>query len=700
MGGNPLDFTRCQWCGAPIDDTPGTRDAAPARPAGFVAYSGQANEGVAAPSLLESADPMDIVKITGNWLNKIGIVIFLLGVAFLFKYSVDQGWLNEAVRVNIGLALGTTLLVAGLLIKRDHPHLSQVLLGGSVATYYITAFAAFRIFHIDYVTFEIAFGFMAGVTLLAFLLAVTQDGVMLALIGAAGGLATPFVLYSGRVGLPDLVGYACFVMVGTVAIYMYKGWRSLLWLSFLGSWLVLALGYVSDAWTYGPYGSTFQQDRWTLQVGIGVAVLAFWIMPLLRQALEAVDPQRWPDPELPSILMPSRPYASGVFPLDAHPHIFSILTPLFALGLSALTWDVAVQSQTWGWIALGGAALYGFVMYALQPYSRLLAGTQAIAGVMLLTIGLALILEGDALLIALAAEAVALLLVGQQLRSLTAIVSGHLLFGGVAMWLLQRLMSARVDPAIVNAQALSDLAVIALAFGLSILARRREEAWVYSIGAHAAMLGWFWRELSPSQHGFQYVLLAWTAYGLAIHLWAWWRNDQVARWAGHVVFGAAGLWLLSRTALGLILGNPDDVAVFTVRGLTDLGVLAAGGLAFITLRARKEALVYGFGLHLAYLGWTWQELGLMQNGNGYVSAAWGGYAIVLIAAALRLGSNRPMLYTGIVTLFVVAGKLFLVDLRYLDSIWRSLLFIGFGGLFLLLSYSFHRITRRQAANTR
>ena len=43
------------------------------------------------------------------WLNKIGIGLLLLGVAFLFKYSIDQGWITPAVRVGFGLAIGIIL---------------------------------------------------------------------------------------------------------------------------------------------------------------------------------------------------------------------------------------------------------------------------------------------------------------------------------------------------------------------------------------------------------------------------------------------------------------------------------------------------------------------------------------------------------------------------------------------------------------
>ena len=38
------------------------------------------------------------------WLNRIGIALLLFGVLFLFKYSIDNGWLKPWIRVAFGLA--------------------------------------------------------------------------------------------------------------------------------------------------------------------------------------------------------------------------------------------------------------------------------------------------------------------------------------------------------------------------------------------------------------------------------------------------------------------------------------------------------------------------------------------------------------------------------------------------------------------
>jgi len=141
------------------------------------------------------------------WLNKIGIGLVLFGVAFLFKYSIDQGWLTPPVRVGFGLMLGISLIVTGIRIYSNRRHFSQVLIGGGIAIFYITGFATFQLFSL--VSYQIAFAFMVLVTLLAFMLSLKQNEAVLSLIGAIGGLGTPFLLYTGAGSLPGLVGYTC-----------------------------------------------------------------------------------------------------------------------------------------------------------------------------------------------------------------------------------------------------------------------------------------------------------------------------------------------------------------------------------------------------------------------------------------------------------------------------------------------------------
>jgi uncharacterized membrane protein len=58
------------------------------------------------------------------WLNRLGIGLLLLGVAFLFKYSIDQGWIVPEIRVGFGFGLGLVLLFLGWRLQQQRSALS------------------------------------------------------------------------------------------------------------------------------------------------------------------------------------------------------------------------------------------------------------------------------------------------------------------------------------------------------------------------------------------------------------------------------------------------------------------------------------------------------------------------------------------------------------------------------------------------
>ncbi|HET7269548.1 MAG TPA: DUF2339 domain-containing protein [Rubrobacter sp.] len=516
----------------------------------------------------------DTLRSGEYWLNKIGIGLLLLGLVFLYKYSVDQGWLVPLVRVAFGLTLGTVLLAIGLRVYQDHRHFSQVLLGGSIAAYYTTGFAAFNMYAL--VAYPIAFAFMVSVTVLAVILALRHDEVVLSIIGVAGGLATPFLLYTESENLPALVAYTCFVLTGTGAIYFYRGWRSLLLTAFAGIWIVFLVGTSSISWGRGPV----QSDQLALQLGVIFGWLSFWALPLYRETLSTTNPDRWSWPSL-GIFEGLRPLASR------HAHILSVVTPLVALGLSRLIWQWTDES--WGWITLALAATYGLTAWALRnsETSHGLAYIQALTALLLLTLAFVQLLHGNALFLTLAVEAAALLLLSRRLSDRALLVGGHVLFAMVGLWLLERLTG--------------------------------------NLGA----------------------------------------------------------------------GVPGAQALFDTSAITDLAVLGLALGASTMLRPQEVTLVYRLCVHAAFLGWLWRELSVLPNGDAYVTVAWGLYTVVLLVAGLQLARSR-LVIVAMGTLLVVVAKLLLVDLISLDAVWRILLFLGFGGIFLVLSYYLQALWRAKS----
>jgi uncharacterized membrane protein len=506
----------------------------------------------------------DTLRSGEYWLNKIGIGLLLLGLIFLYKYSVDQGWLVPTVRVAFGLVLGTALLAIGLRVYQDHRHFSQVVLGGSIAAYYTTGFAAFNLYAL--VTYPVAFVFMVSITVLAVLLALRHGEVALSVIGVAGALATPFLLYSGTENVPALVAYTCLILTGTGAIYFYRGWRSHFLMAFAGAWIVFFVSSFDISWVREPV----QSDQWAMQLGVVFGWLLFWALPVLREVLSATNPDRWSWPSL-GIFGGLRPLASR------HAHILSIATPLIAFGLSRLIWQWT--NETWGWITLALAAIYGITAWVLRNWeeARSLTHVQALTALLFLTLAFVQLLDGNALFLTLAVEAAALHLLSRRLSHRALLVGGHLLFALVGLWLVERL-------------------------------------------------------------------------------------------TGNVDAGALGVQ-----------------AIFDTSSVIDLAVLGLTLGISTLLHPQEAALVYRLCVHAAFLGWLWRELSVLPDGDAYVTVAWGLYTVTILVAGLQLAWSR-LVIVGMGTLLVVVAKLLLVDLTSLDAVWRILLFLGFGGVFLILSY--------------
>jgi uncharacterized membrane protein len=324
--------------------------------------------------------------------------------------------------------------------------------------------------------------------------------------------------------------------------------------------MVLLVGYAD---TFFSLMGASPADRRVLQAGVAFAWLLFWLMPVAYEILNGRDGRH------------------------VSTHLFVVSTPLVAFGFTAAVWELA--SFDLGWIALSIAALYALaalVLRRLEGSFEDLSYTHALVTLLFLTLAAILMLRGDTLFLTLAAEAAVLHYIARQFSDKLVSAGAHLLFFVAAAWLVVRLVagmtedaSGVAEPAVFNTRALVDLLVIGLAFAVSPVVLPRGSSMVYRVAAHAAVLAWLWRELSP-----------------------------------------------------------------------------------------------------------------LPGGEAYVTVAWGVYAVGLLVAGLRLDRIAPV-RGGMATLFLVAGKLFLVDLAEVEALWRVLLFVGFGVLFLSLSYYLQALWR-------
>ncbi|MGD8746970.1 MAG: DUF2339 domain-containing protein [Balneolaceae bacterium] len=501
-----------------------------------------------------------------QWLNRIGIGLLLIGVAFLFKYSIDQGWLIPPVRSAIGLGIGLVLFISGLQVPDSAKPMKQILLGGGIATFYVTGFSTFQLY--SFAPVIVTWFFMVVVTLLALSLSLQQNEAVLSIVGTLGALGTPFMLYTGEGGVIMLMLYTALVLAGSSAVYLFKGWKGLLWSITVGGFVVLCIGVVNTIFGTGTVTLT---ERWFLLAGVVIWSIASWMLATGRAVMTLRNPRLWPDPEMllkDGSIDPNMNYSPG-----SSVHLMVFLVPLLMLPLVIGIWDLSMDGAGSVAFVLAGLGVLMYLFLRKESVSKL-ASTHIFMALIMLTIGFVLLLEGNILFAVLAAEAVALRYVAYSTADDKVDISSHILFGVVIVWLFNMMR-----------------------------------------------------------------------------------------------FSAVG-----------------SSAVVDLEKITQLAFLAAGGILLPRwIRKPDISLVYRVVCHILFLVWIYHFISPLENGQAWTTVAWGAYGIfLLILGFVKYG--RRIRLAGMSTIFLVVGKLFLVDLSQLQAIWRILLFIGFGAVFLVLGY--------------
>ena len=227
-------------------------------------------------------------EIGGNWLNKIGAVALVLGMAFFLTYAIENRWIDETGRIIIGLIVGMACLYGGEYYqKKNFPRYAQGVSGAGIAILYFTIYAAFAFYHL--VPRLPAFAFMFVITVAAAAVAVRHNAPSIAALGIIGGFFTP-VLIRETAGLPSdtqvqLFAYMAILDLGVLGVTFYKGWRGLNLLSLAGTTLVAA-GWFIESYSPNMLGRTM------LLLTIFFAIFAaqsFVQNVVARRALNAAD---------------------------------------------------------------------------------------------------------------------------------------------------------------------------------------------------------------------------------------------------------------------------------------------------------------------------------------------------------------------------------------------------------------------------
>jgi uncharacterized membrane protein len=461
--------------------------------------AGQRRRGAAEPNDGDAEEEKGDGFRVENWIDKIGIALVLLGVAFLYKLSVEMGLVTPPIKVFLGGIVSTTLLGIGLKIRKKRRGLAQIMMGGASAGYYLSVFAASQIYEL--IGDPVALGATLGIAAGTFGLAIREDTPALTVVGAIGAFATPFFLEASNAG--QLLAFNAIIVAGMTAIYVYKGWTALLLTYSIGAWVVVlyAVGLQLDDAFLGAADATIWADL-LAQVGLTIAWLATGVVPTLREWMRARDTGeiQVESGSLDSLL---------IFGL-------ALIGPVFYQVAAHVLWDWSGA----GWAAFDVAWAVGAALLAsrLQGVgSDLFTGAFRFVALMFGTMAIFEFFDGEWLPAALAIEGAAICYAGRRLDDTLLRAVGHSLVMGTSVVLLTTL-DFTTDPewAFLNAEFLRAGIIISALVAVSV----DEDVEWFEVGyrylAHGLILLVVLDQTMGLEHGRLVCTAIWGAYAIGV----------------------------------------------------------------------------------------------------------------------------------------------------------------------------------------
>jgi uncharacterized membrane protein len=471
------------------------------------------------------------------WLNRIGIVAILIGVAYFLKYAFDSGWIGPGGRVAIGLIAGIAVVVWSESFRRKgSAAFSYSLKAVGIGILYLSLWAASQYFHL--VPASVAFVAMILVTASTITLALTQDAEILAVYAMIGGFSTPALVSTGENHEIVLFSYVLLLDLAILAMVAFKPWRRIVWGAMLGT----AVMYVGWAAQY------YDSSERTVTVLFASAFFAvFAMVPLLTPLTRS----RWHSGM--SITLMLLPLVNGA----------AYFFALYAM------YDTQVVTLTWYALAL--AAVY---LVLSSQFKRRVGSDPSVvktvnllhvaAAIAFITIAVPLKLDAHWITIGWLIESAVLLFVAVKSEAhFLRIFAGCTLTLGVCRLLF--IDNFNVQTLIFNARFATFLVAIAIMAGIVAAGERyaseREMPFVKLAGIALNVLtlvaltseaeGYFSRQIAETyqHHGINMYEVTrqleiardfsfsaiWIVYGAALMIAGFWKRSAFIRWQAMVL---------------------------------------------------------------------------------------------------------------------------------------------------------------------
>ena len=175
--------------------------------------------------------------IGSNLINKVGILVMVIGVYIGAKYAIDKDLISPSMRIILGYAIAASLCLLAYRLKTKYIDYSAVLMSGSIAIMYFITYVAQSFYHLF--AQPVAFGLMLGTTVFVVSMSIWYNRKIIALLGQVGAYAIPFLLSTGNENLPLLYGYLSIINIGLLLLSFKRDWKIIYQVAFDEVLLVL-----------------------------------------------------------------------------------------------------------------------------------------------------------------------------------------------------------------------------------------------------------------------------------------------------------------------------------------------------------------------------------------------------------------------------------------------------------------------------
>ncbi|HXS20138.1 MAG TPA: DUF2339 domain-containing protein [Steroidobacteraceae bacterium] len=187
----------------------------------------------------------------GNLIVRVGVVVLFFGVAFLLRYVAEHSHFSIETRLS-GVAVGALVLLAlGWQWRRARRGYALALQGGGVGILYLTTFSAQHVYAV--LAPGAAFILLAAVALLAAALAILQDSMAFAILGATGGYLAPVLASNPRGDHVALFSYFALLNCFVLIVAWFRSWRPGLLALIAFAWLNVLLLRTLHQYADVPY---------------------------------------------------------------------------------------------------------------------------------------------------------------------------------------------------------------------------------------------------------------------------------------------------------------------------------------------------------------------------------------------------------------------------------------------------------------